>query len=192
MSSLVVSGDTSGSVTLQAPAVAGSSVLTLPVATDTLVGKATTDALSNKTLVGVTGGTSAAAGVVGEYIEGTAAALAWPAASNAYGIASSIALTAGDWDVSVVFVGADNGASWSGIEVGISTSSGNNNTGMTLGVNWLWQYFSSVATNDYISMSIPSYRVSISGSATYYLKVLAVYTVATPTVSGRISARRVR
>ena len=50
MSSIVVAGDTSGSVTLSAPAVAGASVLTLPVATDTLVGKATTDTLTNKTL----------------------------------------------------------------------------------------------------------------------------------------------
>ena len=50
MSQVIISGNTSGSCTLTAPDVAGSSVLTLPVATDTLVGKATTDTLTNKTL----------------------------------------------------------------------------------------------------------------------------------------------
>jgi hypothetical protein len=50
MSSVIIAGNTSGSVTLSAPAISGSSVLTLPVATDTLVGKATTDTLTNKTL----------------------------------------------------------------------------------------------------------------------------------------------
>ena len=50
MSSISVAGDTSGSISITAPLVAGSGVLTLPVATDTLVGKATTDTLTNKTL----------------------------------------------------------------------------------------------------------------------------------------------
>ena len=54
MSQVIISGNTSGSCTLTAPAVAGGSVLTLPVATDTLVGKATTDTLTNKTLTSPT------------------------------------------------------------------------------------------------------------------------------------------
>ena len=44
------SGSTSGTTTLLSGATAGTSSLTLPVATDTLVGKATTDTLTNKTV----------------------------------------------------------------------------------------------------------------------------------------------
>ena len=52
MSSVIIAGNTSGSITISAPAVSGSSVLTLPASTDTLIGKATTDTLTNKTLTG--------------------------------------------------------------------------------------------------------------------------------------------
>jgi hypothetical protein len=44
------SGSTSGTTTVQATAIAGTTTLTLPAATDTLVGKATSDTLTNKTL----------------------------------------------------------------------------------------------------------------------------------------------
>jgi hypothetical protein len=54
MSSVIIAGDTSGTVTLAAPAVAGSTTLTLPATTDTLVGKTTTDTLTNKTLTSPT------------------------------------------------------------------------------------------------------------------------------------------
>jgi hypothetical protein len=46
----IFSGSTSGTINLLATATAGSNTLTLPAATDTLVGKATTDTLTNKTL----------------------------------------------------------------------------------------------------------------------------------------------
>lgn len=50
MASIVVAGDTSGSITLAAPAVAGSNTLTLPAVTDTLVGLAATQTLTNKSI----------------------------------------------------------------------------------------------------------------------------------------------
>lgn len=50
MSSIVVAGDTSGTITIAAPAVAGSGTLTLPLGTDTLAGIAATQTLTNKTL----------------------------------------------------------------------------------------------------------------------------------------------
>ena len=50
MASMLVSGGTSGSITISAPAVSGTNTLTLPVATDTLVGLAATQTLTNKTL----------------------------------------------------------------------------------------------------------------------------------------------
>lgn len=54
MASIIVNGDTSGSITLSAPAVAGSSVLTLPAVTDTVAGIAATQTLTNKTLTSPT------------------------------------------------------------------------------------------------------------------------------------------
>ena len=59
MSSLVISGDTSGSVTLQAPAVAGTTTLTLPATTATL---ATLTTPSFATTIGVGGATPSASG----------------------------------------------------------------------------------------------------------------------------------
>jgi hypothetical protein len=50
LTAITFAGSTSGTTQVLSGAVAGTSVLTLPVATDTLVGKATTDTLTNKTI----------------------------------------------------------------------------------------------------------------------------------------------
>ena len=47
---LILQGSTSGTVTITPAAVAGTTVLTLPTTTDTLIGRDTTDTLTNKTL----------------------------------------------------------------------------------------------------------------------------------------------
>jgi hypothetical protein len=59
MSSVVISGDTSGSITLQAPAVAGTTTLTLPTTSATL---ATLTTPSFGTTIGVGGATASASG----------------------------------------------------------------------------------------------------------------------------------
>ena len=50
VSKLKVAGTTSGAVTIDTSAVAGTAVVTIPAVTDTLIGKDTTDTLTNKTL----------------------------------------------------------------------------------------------------------------------------------------------
>jgi hypothetical protein len=76
MASIGFSGDTSGLISVTAPLVAGSGVLTLPTGTDTLVGKATVDTLTNKSIAAtqLTGTIAAAAlpaGSVLQVVNGT-------------------------------------------------------------------------------------------------------------------------
>ena len=77
MSSVVISGDTSGTITLQAPAVSGSSVLTLPATTATL---ATLTTPSFASTIGV-GGTTAA---------NTGAGISFPATQSASSDANTL------------------------------------------------------------------------------------------------------
>jgi hypothetical protein len=82
-------GSTSGGTYLQASAVAGSTTLTLPAATDTLVGRATVDTLENKTLfrplieayAEFRGSTSGGTGVAASAVAGTTT-LTLPAATD--------------------------------------------------------------------------------------------------------------
>ena len=122
MSSISVAGDTSGAITLQAPAVSGTNTLTLPASTDTLVGKATTDTLTNKTLTSpIIGGTPSG---VGTLTSGTAVASTSGTSIDFTGIPS--------WAkrITVMFNGVStNGTSFPQVQLG--TSGGIETTGYT-------------------------------------------------------------
>lgn len=150
----------------------------------------------NPTTKGVKGTTTndnTATGNVGEYVASVTTS-AVPAASGNYSDATSITLTAGDWDVSVLFDFLSNGATWTTFIAGIGTVTGNDGTGISVGDSASAFTIGSSSTSvTRVFLAVPAWRASISGSTTYYLKANATYSLGTPSYNrARISARRVR
>lgn len=134
----------------------------------------------------------AAAGYIGEAVRSYASGNNNFPASNAYGDLTSISLTAGDWDVSIVGRTSTNGASVTDYQFGISFTSGNSATGLDIGDNYAWRLFNTAHTGSFYYFSLPLYRVRLTGTTTVYYKYYATYTSGPPVLTGRISARRVR
>lgn len=147
---------------------------------------------------GITDASSAALGVVGEYLESTVISATNTGATGAYFDATSLSLTAGDWDVTGIIYYTRNSATMSSLDTicGISTTSGNSASGLVAGVNVIEQNHG--PTNPpsawgQWALSIPNYRVNIASTTTYYLKgLIAAFSVGTPQYTCRLSARRVR
>jgi hypothetical protein len=85
MASLKLNGDTSGTVTLTVPAVAGTNTLTLPAVTDTLVGLAATQTLTGKTLTSPT--------ITGAVVSSMGSSVLTPATAQASTSGTSIDFT---------------------------------------------------------------------------------------------------
>ncbi len=141
---------------------------------------------------GVSTTTDATAGNVGEYVESLVTTPTnIPGATTAWGDLTSISLGAGDWDVTGLASFNANGALLTSGQIGISTTSGNSATGLTNGVNVGWVTLTNSTTINRDGL-VPSYRMSLSGTTTVYLKANFAYTVATPQYTCRLSARRVQ
>jgi hypothetical protein len=129
-----------------------------------------------------------------EYQESTSSsATNWPFSANNWGDLTSLTLTPGEYDLTGVLLSYNNGTVTAGnMDLGISTTSGNSATGLTVGSNRVG--VSHNTTNGQIYQNIiPNYRVVVTSSTTYYLKALYNTTVTSIQYLGyRLSARRVK
>lgn len=101
----------------------------------------------------------------------------------------SVTLTAGDWDISLV-AGLTGTVTGTSFVAAIGTTSASL-SGAVAGDSLLATPTMSTAAAD-VFLTIPSFRVSISTTTTYYAVASALFTSGTAKAYGRISARRVR
>jgi hypothetical protein len=141
---------------------------------------------------GTTTNDNASAGYIGEYVESVIAggsAVSSSGSGNFFTV-TSISLTAGDWDISLLCIGSKAGTTTDSFFAGIGTADGNSSAGINQSTNAAYGFIPTAAYQS--STAVPSYRVSIASTTVYYFKAFFEYTGTAPTAYGRISARRVR
>jgi hypothetical protein len=131
---------------------------------------------------GVTAGTAAAAGNVGELITNSATGVTMTTATNTN--ITSITLTAGDWDIwGTIDVSSGASSTITETEAGISTTSA---TIPSLNFSW-----SSSTPFDTFGGAVPQITENITTSTVVYLVANAAYITGTAFANGAIYARRV-
>ena len=146
---------------------------------------------SRLALVGVTNGSDAAVGQIGEYIQADRIANV-SFTTNVVKTIVSMSLTAGDWDVQGVAYAASSASVLSSILGSISLVA---NT-MPDSTSWLGSFQSSSTPANQLlggyAGSTGSTRVSISAPTTVYLVAQVIFASGTCSCQGSIRARRMR
>ncbi len=138
---------------------------------------------------GVTDGSNAGAGYVGEYVMsamafGSAQALSTGTALNLF----TLSLTAGDWDVEANVNFSFSAATSTDHSCGINTTSltiPSDGTGISSGVQ-------TTTATVVDAITLPRKRISISATTNVYVVAKATFTVGSVSVYGGVSARRAR
>lgn len=178
----------SGTVTSVSITTANGVSGTVATSTTTPAITLTLGAISPTSIAGITDGSAASAGKVGEVISsrvepGSGGSLVTGTSKTI----TSITLTAGDWDIhsSACFVPAGTTTA-TGVFAGVHTVT---NTLPPLLSNWGIVY---PGTGQQWQFNCPTQTVSISGSTTYYIVMQAAFAVSTATCAGTIIGRRIR
>jgi hypothetical protein len=139
-------------------------------------------------IVGTTTNNNANTGSFGEYQTATNSATSLTNGTPAN--ATSISLTAGDWDVSgVARFNPGGSATTSNMTAGISTTSATFGAFQTYTVTVV--PFSSTSGNS-TTIPTPAVRISVASTTTVYLVAVCAFSASTMTADGFIRARRVR
>lgn len=173
-----------------------SKTLTSPVMTTPTLGAATATsvAFSPTTggLVGTTAGDNAGSGTVGQYTEsvitsGSSVSLVTSTGKDV----TSIVLGAGDWDITAaVMFSCGATTSVTGYAGYLSTTADTPDLTPGRAAQQIGAAF--VPNASVITQTLPVYRSSSSGSTTWHLVALGVFTTSTMNAFGIIRARRVR
>jgi hypothetical protein len=139
--------------------------------------------------MGVTNGSDATAGQVGEWLSSVVATPAGIGNNNPTNV-TSLSLTAGDWDVrGEVWFNLGSGTTGS-CEAGISTVTSGLPAAPGTGSRTTQVFTHQPNTGQVLPLA--TCRISLSAPATVWLIALVGFTSGTTTVRGRMDARRVR
>lgn len=145
--------------------------------------------ITTANLIGTSTNNNAAAGSLGEFVTANSGAAANFTTTGTYQNMTSIALTAGDWDVwYTTYMYQNSTASATFFSGGLSTTSITPPSTGALG-----SFFKGFLVANDISTMSGSMRVSLSGSGNAYLVGAANWsTGSAPQFQGAIAARRIR
>lgn len=161
-----------------------------PLASPTFTGTVTIPAgasITTPSIVGVTNGSSAAAGTVGQLLTNSVTTNTAITTSAAPQNLCSIPLPAGDWDVygSIWWAAAPGAASWTIVEGGLNTTSA------TIPANYLNSFVGQVSgTTVNSGMNVPAQIINVSSGTTAYLVGEAVFGSGTMNFQCQMFARR--
>lgn len=145
-------------------------------------------------IIGSTTNDAAVAGNVGEEINSNISTYTNFTTTATYQNITSITLTAGDWDISAFYTYSSNSATITAASNAIFTISTTTASaaGTTEGLSIAYVPQAALLGTSKFSDVIGPYRVSLTGSTTYYLNAQAAFTVGNPQYVGEIRARRIR